>query len=303
LDRRVGLVGVPSSAGAFAPGQEKAPRVLREAGLVRGLAEAGIEVTDHGDGSVRRWHPDRSSRQAMNVAAVVEVVHETSERVSELLSLGQLPVVLGGDCTVGIGTLAGCLSDRERLGLLYFDLHPDLNVPGAVVSGALDWMGVAHMLGVEGAEESLASAGPRRPLLKPADMLFFAYGPDHLTDFENKTFHSLKLEGIPCDEVVTDVAKAAGVAVQRLEERYDGFVLHFDVDVVDFLDVPLSENLGHNQGLTFETAMQALGGLLSSECLRAVTVTEFNPDHGEEDGSTARLFAERLVSTFSSAFS
>jgi arginase len=302
LERHIGLVGVPSSAGAFAPGQEKAPNALREAGLLQGLTEVGIEVTDHGDGSVRRWRPDRNNRRAMNVAAVVEVIHDTSVRVSELLRLGQLAVVLGGDCTIGIGTVAGCLSEHKHIALLYFDLHPDLNVPGAVESGALDWMGAAHMLGVEGAEESVVAAGPRRPLLQPADVLFFAYGPDHLTDFESKTFQSLTLEGITCEEVAQDPVKAAHLAVEKLEERHDAFVLHFDVDVIDFLDIPLSENSGHNQGLTFETAMRALEVLLGSEHLRAVTITEYNPDHGEEDGSTARFFAQRLISAFSSAW-
>lgn len=302
LARHLGLVGVPSSAGAFAPGQEKAPSALRKAGLVRGLIEAGIEVTDHGDGQVRRWRPDRNNRRAMNVAAVVEVIHETSGRVSELLRIGQLAVVLGGDCTIGIGTVVGCLSENKHMALLYFDLHGDLNVPGAVESGALDWMGVAHMLGVEGAEESVAAMGPRRPMLQPAEVLFFGYAPDHLTDFEKKTFQSLMLEGTTCEEVAVDPVTAATLAVQRLEERYDGFVLHFDVDVIDFLDIPLSENSGHNQGLTFETAMQALEVLMGSEHLRAVTITEFNPDHGEDDESTAQFFAQRLISAFSSAF-
>lgn len=268
---------------------------------MEGLAGAGIEVTDHGDRASYRWRPDRMNRRAMNAAAVVEIARDTAARVREVLGRGQLPMVLGGDCTIGIGTVAGCLSQRSNVGLLYFDLHADLNVPGAVESGALDWMGVAHMLGVEGAEQSVTDLGPRRPLLQAQDVLFFAYGPDHLTDFEKKTFESLSLEGIECEDVVQDPVKAGHLALEWLEERFEEFVLHFDVDVIDFLDVPLSENSGHNQGLEFETAMQALDVLLGSERLRAVTVTEFNPDHGEEDGSTTCLFSQRLVSAFSAA--
>jgi arginase len=76
-------------------------------------------------------------------------------------------------------------------------------------------------------------------------------------------------------------------------------LVHFDVDTVDFTDLPLSENTGRNKGLAFEAALRALGTLLGSGLLGAVTVTEFNPDHGEEDGSTARALAEGLADALS----
>src|ERR687894_504864 len=108
MAKTLGLIGVPTSMGAFAPGEETAGRVRK--------ADAA----------------------------------------------GHLALVIGGDCTVELGTVAGLLAPEEsakRLGLVYFDLHPDLNVPGSVKEGALDWMGVAHMLGEEGGcRNSVASA-------------------------------------------------------------------------------------------------------------------------------------------------
>ena len=80
-----------------------------------------------------------------------------------------------------------------------------------------------------------------------------------------------------------------------MEARFDHLLLHFDVDTVDFTDLPLSENAGRNEGLPFDAAMRALAVLLGSERLAAVTITEFNPDHGEEDGSTAEALADRLA--------
>ena len=68
----------------------------------------------------------------------------------EAAEAGHLPLVVGGDCTIELGTVAGLLPSGGRLGLLYFDVHPDLNLPSSVKEGALDWMGVAHMLGEEG---------------------------------------------------------------------------------------------------------------------------------------------------------
>ena len=87
----------------------------------------------------------------------------------------------------------------------------------------------------------------------------------------------------------------AARSLAEMEARFDHLLLHFDVDTVDFTDLPLSENAGRNEGLPFDAAMRALAVLLGSERLAAVTITEFNPDHGEEDGSTAEALADRLA--------
>ena len=75
--------------------------------------------------------------------------------------------------------------------------------------------------------------------------------------------------------------------------RFDRLLVHFDVDVVDFTDAPLSENTGRNEGLALDAAFAALSVLLSGERLSALTVTELNPLHGAEDGAT--LVSQRFV--------
>jgi arginase len=300
VEKTLGLIGVPSSMGAFAPGQEKGPAALREAGLVERLS--GLGVADRGDSALRRWRPDRENRRAQNLAAVVEVASETAGRVREARDDGFLPLVVGGDCTVELGTVAGFLSSSSagvRPGLIYFDLHPDLNVPSSVVEGALDWMGVAHMLGLEGAAEPLSRSGPRFPLLEDEDVFLFSYGPEQATGHERRAIAHRALNGIPVDEVAADPEAAAVRALAQMEARCDLILVHFDVDTVDFTDLPLSENTGRNQGLPFDAALQALGTLLGSSKLAAVTVTEFNPDHGEEDGSTAEALAQGLSDALS----
>ena len=286
--------------GAFAPGQEKGPRALRNTDLLGRLSRAGVEVTDHGDGGgVRRWRPDKGNRHAQNLPAVVEVARETAGRVREAHAVGHLPLVIGGDCTVELGTVAGLLPSGERLGLIYFDVHPDLNVPDSVGEGALDWMGVAHMLGTEGATEPLSRFGPRFPLLTDGDVFLFSYGPEQATVREHEEIHRRGLKGIPVGEVAADPEGAATRALAEMETHFDRLLVHFDVDTVDFTDLPLSENTGRNEGLPFEAAIRALGTLLESERLAALTVTEFNPDHGEEDGSTAEALADGLTRALS----
>lgn len=297
----IGVVGAPSSAGAYAPGQERAPAALRDAGLVRRLRAAGNGVEDHGDVPGFRWRPDRDRPRAQNLPAVVATAEAVAERVAAVVAGGEIALVLGGDCTVGLGTVAGAVAARsERLGLLYFDLHADLNTPDSVLDGALDWMGVAHLLAEPGAEPQLAGVGARVPLLDPAQVLFFGFRPDQSTPAERATIERRTLDVVGFEQVAAAAASSAQDALERLSARCDRLIVHFDVDVIDFTDAPLSENTGRNVGLTLDQAFQALTVFLGSERLVALTITELNPDHGEPGDATLTAFVELLVSAFPS---
>src|SRR3712207_5949518 len=87
----LGLIGGPTSMGAFAPGQEKGPEPFREAALVGRFPRSGVEVADNGDGGVRRWRPEKENRRAQNLTAVAKVARETSGRVREAREAGHLP--------------------------------------------------------------------------------------------------------------------------------------------------------------------------------------------------------------------
>jgi arginase len=296
MPSRLALIGVPTSAGAFAPGQERAPGELRRAGLVEQLGAAGVEVEDLGDREVWRWRPDPTSPRAQNLSAVCDIVRDTAGRVERALAKGDDPLlVLGGDCTIEVGTVAGHLARGDSVGLVYFDLHPDLNTPDSARPGALDWMGVAHMLGEPGVTPELSEVGPRRPLLHDDEVLLFAYGPEQATDFERGVLRRRGLEGVPVDEVAGDPEGAAARALAGFGSRFERLLVHFDVDVIDFTDAPLSENTGRNEGLALDLAMRALAVFAASERLSALTVTELNPLHGDEERRTLARFVDALV--------
>jgi arginase len=296
----LGVIGVPSSAGAYAPGQEKAPRALRDAGLLAGLRAAGLAIEDRGDAEVWRWRPDRAHPCAQNLGAVVACAAQTAERVGAARADGQFALVLGGDCTVGLGTVAGLLPEEGRLGLVYLDMHGDLNTPGSVPDGALDWMGVAHMLGEEDCAPDLRDFGPRTPLLGDDQIAFLAHRRDQSTARELETIERRRLQTVPLSAVAADPAAAAGEALASLS-TCDRLAVHFDVDCIDFTDAPLSENTGRNVGLTQDAAFTALAAVLLDSRVAALTVTELNPDHGAEDGSTLAAFADRLVAALGGA--
>jgi arginase len=162
--RTVTLIAAPTSAGAYAPGQENGPRALLDAGLREELEAVGVTVRIGGQVSPFRWRPDPENRRAANAGAVTDRASQVASLVRSAPA-GDTILVLGGDCTVGVGTVAGLLDRSGRLGLVYVDRHADLNVPGSTVDGALDWMGVAHMLDIDGAVDELAALAGQRPIL------------------------------------------------------------------------------------------------------------------------------------------
>jgi arginase len=286
------VLGVPTSAGAFAPGQEKAPAALREAGLVAALEARGREVTDLGDSPVWRWRPDREHLRAQNLEAVASIARETADRVAAVD--GPL-LVLGGDCSIELGTVAGQLAREESVGLVYLDMHPDLNTPETVTEGTFDWMGMAHALAVEGAAPELTGIGPRTPLLRDDEVLFLAYGPEAARPFELNTMIRRGLAGVPEGDVAADPEGAARRVLEDFASGFDRLLIHFDVDVIDFNDAQLSEEAVRGDGLTLDAAIRALGVLCADERFAALTVTELNPDHADEQGEELRRFVDALA--------
>jgi arginase len=291
------ILGVPTSAGSFAPGQEQAPAALREAGLVAALEQRGVQVRDLGDRELWRWRPDRERPRAQNLPAVLEIARDTAGRVESALGEGPL-LVLGGDCSIELGVLAGHLAHDESIGLAYLDLHPDLNTPKSVVEGTFDWMGMAHALGLADAEPDLVGFGPRNPLLHDDQVFFVGYGPERAQPFELDQMVRRDLAAIAVDDVAKDPEGSAERALAALKS-FDRLLVHFDVDVVDFNDAQLSEDAVRGDGLTLDAAMRALTVLASSDRLSAVTVTEINPLHGDEGGETLRTFVGRLTAALS----
>jgi arginase len=293
--RTVCLVGAPSSAGAYAPGQEKAPAAFRRHGLISALEGSGMRLNDRGDTPSVRWRPDSQRPKAMNLDAVRRTAAAVADRVGDALADGEVVLVLGGDCTVELGTVAGALRDEHSVGLIYIDFDVDLNAP-ETSDGALDWTGVAHLLDLPGAETELSGLGPRRPMLAPVDILYFA--ADNITPVESEVMHALGLKRIGLMEVKEDPVGAARRAV-AWGARYNRLLIHLDVDVLSFTDFPIAENVRRCDGLSFEALSAALAPLVAAPNWRALTVTEVNPDHAPDEREAFR----RLIAMLSEALS
>jgi arginase len=296
LVQTVTVIEAPTSAGGYAPGQEDGPRALLDAGLREGLEAVGLTVHLGGQASPFRWKPDPESPRAANHGAVIARARQVASLVRSAPAEGTV-LVLGGDCTVGVGTVAGLVGSSARLGLVYLDRHADLNVPGSTLDGALDWMGVAHMLDVDGAVDGLAALAGQRPMLSAGQVSFLGLGPR--TKFEAEVIAERGLAVVDVQETTSDPLGSTQAALSPLV-ACDTLAVHFDVDLVDFLDAPLAENTDRGIAPSLEACGEILSALLRDDRVRALTVTEFNPHHGSQDGGTTQRLLRILVTALGS---
>lgn len=277
--RSFGLLGVPTSAGSHNAGQDKAPAAWRTAGLVDRLTGRGLAVQDHGDLPVARHRPAPRVGGVRDLQRVAAICGEVADGVAGICAAGQTPLVLGGDCTITLGVVAGLARSVEP-GLLYFDGDADLNTPERSDSGILDTMGVTHLLG--GGAPEMAELERRRPLLSDDRLVLFGFDPAELDTNQWAALTERQIVAFPAPTVRDRPAATAARAWATLAERTSHIVLHVDVDAMDTGLFPLA-NFPHFNGLTLDDIRTCLDVFGHQHELSAVVITEVNPDH-DPDG-------------------
>ncbi|RYB91647.1 arginase [Nocardioides oleivorans] len=292
----INVLGYPSSAGAYCVGVEHAPTALRDAGLVSALTAEGHRVNDHGDLPVHLWKPDRERPRAQNLLEEVEALRALADAAAPLIATEGRLLVLGGSCTVALGLCAAVANVGLEPHLVYVDRHLDLNTPESTTEGSLSWMGMAHALDVPGAEAQLAGLGSRRPLLEPGHVSYLGVDlADETTSWERDQVDRLGLAVTSQAELVADPTAAARKAKTALPEG--PFVVHVDVDVLDFIDAPLAENVnGRNSGPTVAQLGEAIAELWGMPDFLAISVGQLVPAHAASDPTSLARFVDALAS-------
>jgi arginase len=296
VTRTWGVLGVPSSVAAHWPGIEQGPAALREGGLLEMLRAHGVRVGDHGDLPVARWTADRNGDQPNAWRQVVQVVDAARSAISNVLLAGRAPLVLGGECTLTIALVARVVEQYGEVGLIYVDGGQDLMIPvDHPHEPILDAMGVAHMLDLPGCVPELAGIGPRRPLLQPADVAFVGFG-----DAEEDVHGLVPSPRLRDAEVIADPVAAGRRALRAVPHRH--LVVHFDVDVLDALDLPLADIATYGTGMRLEHVEPLLRTLVANPRVVGMTVVEANPDH-DPDGTSVRRLLAALASALGATIS
>jgi arginase len=290
--RLISVLGVPTSAGSHNPGQELAPAAWREAGLIGELRAAGLDVEDRGDLPAEPFRPVSPAGGLRDADRVAAIAQRVAASVAEIRAAGRLPLVLGGDCTITLGVLAGSAADG---GLVYFDGDADLHTPDQDGSAVADTMGMTHMLG--GGSPRLARLGFRYPLLRPGQVVLFGFDPAELDTLQWTELASRHLYAAPAPAVRADPAGQARRALGYLGRRCGSYLVHFDVDVLHTGLFPLA-NFPHFAGLTLDQASACLEEFAGGEKFGGLVITEVNPGNdpsGELLGALVKTVAGALA--------
>ncbi|MFC7070235.1 arginase [Halobaculum lipolyticum] len=293
----VRIIGVPTDYGQDRRGVDMGPSAIRYGGLADALADAGVDVVDDGDLAVPRAeerdpdsHPP-SEGNAKFLRETEEVTTALADHVADAVAADETPLVLGGDHSVAIGSLAGSARDAE-IGAVWFDAHGDYNTPTTSPSGNVHGMPLAAALGY-GAWEGVEWANA--PGLSEENVAYV--GLRALDDTERAAIRDSEMTAYTMSDIdergITDVVEAA---LSVAGAGVDG--VHVSLDM-DWLDPTIAPGVGTpvRGGVTYREAHHAMELVAGTDAVRSMEVVEVNPVL-DDSNETASLATELVASAF-----
>jgi arginase len=299
LPRRIALLGAAIDIGASQRGTLMGPAALRTAGLLTVLDGLGLEVEDHGDISIGDVVElaDAPPDTAKHYREIQRWTRALSSSSYELARSGALPIFLGGDHTLSMGSVNGiarhCHEIGRELFVIWLDAHADYNTPATTLSGNMHGMSAAFLCGEPGLD-SLLGEEPRASI-----------DPDQLELFGTRSIDKLEKDLLRDRRIsVADMRQidefGVGVLIRRVIDKVKARngVLHVSFDI-DFLDPSLAPGVGTTVpgGATYREAHLVMEMLHDSGLVRSVDIVELNP-FLDERGRTARTAVELIGSLF-----
>ncbi len=296
IAKPVHLLGVPMDLGGGLRGVDMGPSAIRIAGLGAAVAKLGLEFEDRGNLLVQRPDPkapvDPNARYLKEIAACCR---NLAEEVREVLSAGGLPLVVGGDHSIACGTVAGISghyhSQGQKIGLIWFDAHADMNTPGTSPSGNVHGMPLAACLG-RGPQELVAIA-ETTPYVDVKNAVLI--GIRDVDKQERELVHESGIKAFTMRDI--DILGMNRVMQEALEIAGDGtagFHLSFDLDGCD-PDVAPGVGTPVHGGITQRESHLVMEHAAESKKLLGLEITELNPIV-DEANRTGRLAVELILS-------
>ena len=295
--KAVHIIGVPLDLGGGRRGVDMGPSAMRIAGLGERIASLGCSVLDKGDlpspipeTQVLR---DEHKKYIRDIAKVCHKVYQTS---LGSLDEGALPIVLGGDHSIGAGSVAAAAEWARRtknlpIGLLWVDAHGDMNTPATSLSGNVHGMPLASLLGPEPAE--LSRIGSFSPKVVPAHTVLV--GIRNLDEREkiavrDSGVHVFTMKDIDRHGIASVIEQAVNLAGSGTA----GIHVSFDIDVCDPLIAP-GVGTPVKGGLNYREAHMVMEMVADSGLLTSLDLVEVNPTLDVRN-TTAQLATELTLS-------
>jgi arginase len=296
--RTIRLFGVPMDLGAGRRGVDMGPSAIRLAGLRKSLEKLGHAVVDDGNLGV----PSPESQElgdpaARYLALIYHVCNRLRLRVMRALASGHVPLVMGGDHSIAVGTIAGVSEFHrqrgEEVGLIWVDAHADMNTPETSPSGNVHGMPLACVLGM--GPQRLVELGGFQPKVDRRKVALI--GLRNLDDREKDLVRRSGVNAYTMRDLDERGMRAvAAEAIERVSDGTAGFHLSFDLDGMDPIDAP-GVGTPVKGGINWREANLLMEMISDSGRMTSMEITELNPilDVRNETGKVA---VEMALSAF-----
>jgi arginase len=294
--RTVALIGAPTDIGAGHRGASMGPEALRVAGIAEALRERGLEVLDKGNlaGPVNPWLPPVDGYR--HLEEVTTWNRLVMEAVGASLEAGELPILLGGDHCLGVGSITAvarwCAKTGKTLRILWLDAHADFNTHEVTPSGNVHGMPVACLCGV--GPESLTGIGGSIPSIRPEQIR--QIGIRSVDAGEKKLVHEHGLD-------IYDMRYIDEIGMKKaMEEALEGIDANTHVHVsfdVDFLDPAIAPGVGTTVpgGPNYREAQLVMEMIADTGRVGSIDIVELNPAF-DDHNRTGKLAVDLIESLF-----
>ena len=296
MNGSLSILGVPLGYGASMAGVDMGPAALRVARLNQRIARLGYSVEDRGDLHLERprTYPDEGEKLKY-VREISKACEQLAAEVEAILSADELPLVLGGDHSIAIGSFAGAASyykkQDQTLGLIWFDAHADMNTPESTPSGNIHGMPLSTLLGY-GTPELVNVAG-FAPKIEP--QLVAHVGARDIDPGERELIKQLGVRFFTMREIDERGMHACmDDAIAIASRGTAGYGVTFDVDALDPGDAPGSGTLVRG-GLTYREAHLGMEKVAEAGGMRLLEIVEINTAL-DVNNKTAELGVELILS-------
>lgn len=296
MNKKARIIGVPMDLGAGRRGVDMGPSAIRIAGINRAIALLGYEVSDAGNVHVRPAEAiERTSPRAHFLPQIAEAAEELAAMVEAALEDGALPVILGGDHSIAIGSVAGVASfyrkREQKVGIIWLDAHTDVNTPETSPSGNIHGMPLAALLGY-GARQLTHVAG-FAPKVLPENVAVI--GARSIDPGEREFVKSKGVRVYPMSELdERGFAAVVAEAVKTASMNTAGIHVTMDMDFIDPFYAP-GVGTPERGGATYREGHLAMEKIADSGRVLSVELTEVNPVF-DVSNQTAQLAVELILS-------